>query len=231
MLKPRMNRRLGLLIVAILSFGVSAQAIKPERPTSAQPFSVHVAGVSAGAPIPVAQALCKPTTDGKSEKVALPSRPEIRWSGAPKATKSFAVFMMDPDVPADFTDAGKEGAVIAADAPRQEFFHWGVVDISTAVNHIPGGASTTPLKAGRALSNDLDAAGYVATTGEYGGPCPPWNDARLHHYHFIVLALAETTAVDYPSAKAAFNALINSKALLATATVVGTYSLNPSLAP
>jgi phosphatidylethanolamine-binding protein (PEBP) family uncharacterized protein len=25
----------------------------------------------------------------------------------------------------------------------------------------------------------------------YDGPCPPWNDESLHHYHFTVYALSE----------------------------------------
>ena len=27
----------------------------------------------------------------------------------------------------------------------------------------------------------------------YDGPCPPWNDENLHHYHFSVYALSVKT--------------------------------------
>lgn len=197
----------------------------------ADAFSVTVDGMKAGGEIAAPQALCVPTNDGKSEPIPTVMRPAIRWAGAPKGTASFAVFMMDPDVPADFTDAGKEGKVIAADAPRQDFYHWGVVDIPASATSIPGGLAKLPLNAGRELPNNLGAAGYVPTPGQYGGPCPPWNDARIHHYHFIVLALDAATpaAGEDETAKDAFTRLITSKHVLGKATVVGTYTLNQQL--
>ena len=36
------------------------------------------------------------------------------------------------------------------------------------------------------LAGDPDMEG---TYGGYDGPFPPWNDERLHHYHFVVYAL------------------------------------------
>ncbi|MDX2095795.1 MAG: YbhB/YbcL family Raf kinase inhibitor-like protein [Alphaproteobacteria bacterium] len=207
----------------LIGFGLTAHA----APAA---FTLEVEGVAAGAPIPEAQALCVPVAGGKSRPVAAAQRPAFRWSGAPEGTRSFAVFMMDPDVPADFTDAGKEGKTIAETAKRQEFFHWGVVDIAPDVTTIAGGKADTALPSGRELPNSLGAAGYVPHPGQYGGPCPPWNDARIHHYHFIVLALdAPAPALPADTAKSAFDRLMASPHLLDKATVVGTYTLNAAL--
>lgn len=211
----------------LIGFGLTAHA----APAA---FTLEVEGVAAGAPIPEAQALCVPVAGGKSRPVAVAARPALRWSGVPEGTRSFAVFMMDPDVPADFTDAGKEGKTIAETAQRQEFFHWGVVDIPAGVRAIAGGDAGGPLAFGRALPNSLGAAGYVPQPGQYGGPCPPWNDARIHHYHFIVLALeAPVAAPSAPAAtetaQAAFTRLMGSPHLLGKATLVGTYTLNAAL--
>jgi hypothetical protein len=206
-------------------------AISASVEAAGKAFNVTVDGLNAGGEIAAPQALCVPTADGKSEPIPNVMRPTIRWAGTPKGTASFAVFMMDPDVPADFTDAGKVGKVIAADAPRQDFYHWAVVDIPASATSIPGGLAKLPLKAGRELPNNLGAAGYVPTPGQYGGPCPPWNDARIHNYHFIVLALDAATppaGADEP-AKAAFTRLIASPHVLGKATVVGTYTLNQQL--
>jgi hypothetical protein len=63
----------------------------------------------------------------------------------------------------------------------------------------------------------------------YEGPCPPWNDERLHHYHFTLLALdMETTPV-----KGSFTAADVMEAIeghvIDMAKLIGTYSLNPDV--
>jgi hypothetical protein len=63
----------------------------------------------------------------------------------------------------------------------------------------------------------------------YDGPCPPWNDERLHHYHFELYA----TDVDRCPVDGAFTARDVRAALaghvLAEAHLTGTYSLNPAV--
>lgn len=86
--------------------------------------------------------------------------PRLQWSGAPAATKSFAVTMFDPDAP---TGSG--------------FWHWLNWDIPPTVTSLNG-----TLPAG-AVSGTNDGG----TTG-YTGPCPPAGDIT-HHYHLSVLAL------------------------------------------
>lgn len=203
---------------------------------SAADLNVTVDGLAAGKPIPEIYARCKPDGNGKTTDGAN-QQPTIRWSGAPANTASFAVFVMDPDVPADFSDAGKEGKVIAKDAPRQDFYHYGVVNIPATATEYP--AANADKSYGTELANDMGLNKYVSTLTAFGGPCPPWNDMRVHHYHFMVFALddkapvaAPTLQKDTPSAaspnnaKNTFNRLIASPHVLAKGTLVGTYTLN-----
>jgi phosphatidylethanolamine-binding protein (PEBP) family uncharacterized protein len=215
------------LHTALLAATLAAAA--PSMAAELPAFNVRVEGIAKNnAPIAEPFALCKPTADGKSTAGAN-QRPEISWSGAPKGTKSFAVFVIDPDVPADFTNAGKEGKTVAADAPRQDFFHWGVVDIPPLVKVLPGSADHAALEVGSPTLNDLGA--YIPDATQFGGPCPPWNDARLHHYHFRVLAL-DVKSLGLPAkttAKAALAAIKKGNHALGVGELTGTYSLNAGL--
>jgi hypothetical protein len=192
----------------------------------AQPstLNVTVEGITPDAPIPTTYALCKPTADGKSTK-GTNTRPTIRWSGAPEGTASYAIIVKDPDVPADFADADKEGKVVNADAPRQLFYHWAVTGIPADQTELAGGDAKTPPRTGTQHVNSLGS--YVPTPAQYGGPCPPWNDERTHHYHFTVYALDKTFKPDSKATAADVEAALEGH-VLARGTVTGTYSLNAS---
>lgn len=208
-------------------------------------LNLTVEGIENGQPIPAEYAVCVPTADGKSDNTGKNLRPTIYWSGVPEGTKSFAVFIMDPDVPADFTDAGKEGRVIAETAKRQDFYHYAVVNIPVEAAMLAGSNADKNPSYGTEIPNDMGLNGYVPTPAAYGGPCPPWNDQRVHNYHFVVLALDKDAPVnilrepignpkpadDPMTAKHTFGRLITSKHVLARGTVVGTYTLNPQLQP
>ena len=202
-----------------LAFAGTANAAAPAVPAK---LKVTVEGISHNKPIPAKYALCKATDDGKSDK-GENFRPALNWSGAPKDTKSFVVTMFDPDVPADFTNAGKDGVTIAPDAKRQVFYHWSLADIPKKFNALPGGDREITI----AMPAANDLKGY-ADVHEYGGPCPPWNDERLHHYHFEVRAL-DVKSLRLPenaTAKQVRDAAL--KHTLAKGEVVGTYTLyNP----
>jgi Raf kinase inhibitor-like YbhB/YbcL family protein len=119
-----------------------------------------------------------------------------------------------------------------------------LVDIPATVTAIDQGADSDkltphgkppgPAPVGVRGVNDYTKwfAGDEAMKGEYGGydgPCPPWNDAIVHHYHFKVFAL------DLPSLKLSgpFDGREVVKAMkshiLAQGESVGTYVLNPTL--
>jgi hypothetical protein len=94
--------------------------------------------------------------------------PQLSWSGAPEATKSYTVTMYDPDAP---TGSG--------------FWHWALVDIPATVTELPTGAGAPgneglPLGAFH-LPNDARANRFV-------GAGPPAGDGR-HRYFLVVQAL------------------------------------------
>lgn len=235
-----------LLAAGLMVSSIAYAADTPMAAASSTAFTVKVDGITHGQPMGDDLALCNPTKDGKSDKIGNNIQPAIVWSNAPKGTASFAIFMMDPDVPADFSDANKEGKVIAEKAKRKDFFHYGVVNIPAMASMHAGSMSDKYVEEeqGMKLVNDLGLNDYVNPSTAYGGPCPPWNDARLHHYHFIVLALdkdadsvinaAPATDCNDPACKAdtaknTFDRLITSKHVLGKATVIGTYTLNKEL--
>jgi phosphatidylethanolamine-binding protein (PEBP) family uncharacterized protein len=63
----------------------------------------------------------------------------------------------------------------------------------------------------------------------YDGPCPPWNDAIPHHYHFVLYA----TDLERCPVEAAFSGAEVEAAIaghvLAESRVTGVYSLNPAV--
>ena len=172
--------------------------------------------------------------------------PQIAWSSPPAGTKSLILLCTDHDVPADFSSANKEGCTLPADAPRTDFHHWVLVDISPEESCIdPGTLSkgfVTHGKKGPACANGMrqglnDYTKAFADDPEvrgkyygYDGPCPPWNDLRPHGYVFTLYA------VDFPllqlsgpiTAEDVLEAMKGH--ILASGSVTGMYSLNPEVA-
>jgi hypothetical protein len=63
----------------------------------------------------------------------------------------------------------------------------------------------------------------------YDGPCPPWNDSIVHHYVFTVHALdVEAVPLDGRFTGAEVRKAIEGH-VLASASITGTYTLNPRL--
>jgi Raf kinase inhibitor-like YbhB/YbcL family protein len=171
--------------------------------------------------------------------------PHMCWSGAPVETRSFALLCIDPDVPTVGDDVNQEGRTVPVDLPRGPFVHWVLVDMAPSCFELDEGACGSGVVArGKQepkgptgsrqgvndytgwFSGDPDMSG---TYRGYDGPCPPWNDERLHHYTFTVYALSvdrlqlegDFTAVD---ARAAMDGHV-----LAEASLTGTYTTNPSV--
>lgn len=152
-----------------------------------------------GERVPDEYAYGVPDGSGKAAPAGGNKSPHLRWSGAPEGTQSFAVVCYDPDVPADFSDANQEGKTIAQDAARQDFAHWLLVDISADITELPEGAGSDGLVEGGKPTgatdhgvtgaNSYSDADMGGIHGNYDGPFPPFNDERLHHYHFVVYAL------------------------------------------
>lgn len=131
--------------------------------------------------------------------------PHLRWADAPEGTESFAIVVFDPDVPADASDVNQDGKTIPEDAERVDFAHWLVVDIPTDVTEVEAGAGSDSVVIGGKEPGETSFGGRAGvntftdflagdeqmggTYGHYDGPFPPFNDERLHHYHFRVYAL------------------------------------------
>lgn len=172
--------------------------------------------------------------------------PHLAWSEAPVGTKSFAVVCHDSDVPSSGEDVNQEGREIPAGLPRVDFFHWVIVDLPASRSEIAAGefsSAVTPKgkhgpgtkQGARQGVNDYTEwfAGDQDMAGDYygyDGPCPPWNDSILHHYHFTVYALD----VDVLPLMGRFHGAEAMKVIerhaLGRARITGTYTLNPRLA-
>lgn len=206
---------------------------------SAQPaaLEVTVKGIEDGAMIPSRFAYCEPDGNGKS-KPAANINPEISWSGAPAGTKSYAILVVDSEVPTSFERANQDGKIIPEDFPRQDFYHWVLTDIPLSTTSIAegqdsngtpqGGKSVGKTAYGINRQNDF-ASIYPGNFGGYDGPCPPWNDERIHHYHYTVYALGVESlhlpeGVSGRDVRAAVMPHI-----LAKGSVSGSYSQNKAL--
>lgn len=166
-------------------------------------LTVTIDGWSNGAAIPEKFAFCAPCAETHA-RMSNNISPAISWSGAPEGTRSFAVLCVDVDVPSVGDDVNQEERTISTDLPRVDFYHWVLVDIPSTVNGLAEAADSDGITAGgkapgatangvRGVNNYTDwFSGDPDMGGDYGGydgPCPPWNDERLHHYHFRVYAL------------------------------------------
>jgi Raf kinase inhibitor-like YbhB/YbcL family protein len=171
--------------------------------------------------------------------------PDLRWTDLPAGAKSLAIICHDPDVPSRGDDVNKEGRTVPSTLPRVEFFHWTLVDLPADTGPIARGEfsrGVTPRgKAGPAAPRGArqglnDYTGWFAGDKDmagnyfgYDGPCPPWNDERVHHYVFTLYAL------DVPklslgatfSGPDARNAMAGH--VLAQATLTGVYTLNSAI--
>jgi Raf kinase inhibitor-like YbhB/YbcL family protein len=206
-------------------------------------FQVHIDAWADGTAIPARFAFGRPGTDGPfapSDNVS----PAIRWSNAPVGTRSLAIICKDPDVPSSGEDVNQEGKTVPADLPRVPFFHWVLVDIPVDVSGLEEGAASRGItargkpvgKTDHGITGKNDYTGWFAgdpdmegTYGGYDGPCPPWNDSIVHHYHFEVYALdLETLGLeDAFSGQDALRAMEGH--ILTSASHMGTYSMNPAV--
>ena len=103
--------------------------------------------------------------------------PALKWSGAPKDSKSFAITVYDPDAP---TGSG--------------WWHWVVINI-------PSGITELTANAGALNSATLPKGAVQSRTdfgvAAWGGPCPPQGD-KPHRYIFTVYAL-KTDKLEVPA--------------------------------
>jgi Raf kinase inhibitor-like YbhB/YbcL family protein len=183
----------------------------------------------------------------RADPVALSDNrsPHLAWRDAPPATRSFVLSCIDPDVPSRGDDVNQAGRTVPADLPRVEFVHWLMANIPAECGELAAGSCSdgitargkrAPFGPPGSVQGINDYTGWFAGDAEmggdylgYDGPCPPWNDALLHHYHFKlhaldVAALPLASGFSLADLRAAMAGHV-----LAEAELVGTYSLNPAL--
>lgn len=180
--------------------------------------------------------------------VALSSNrnPHLAWSDVPDGTRSFVLVCHDPDVPSKGDDVNQEGREVPFSLPRVDFFHWLLLDIPAHVRSIAAGAHSdgvtprgkTAAAAPEGWRHGLnDYTGWFAADEQmkgdyfgYDGPCPPWNDTRIHHYVFTIYAVATPTLeVSGALTGANVRAALASAEVLGQARLTGVYSLNPAV--
>lgn len=126
--------------------------------------------------------------------------PSLDWSGAPAATKSFALIVHDPDAPVDFT-------------------HWLAYNIPADVHQLPEGASND----GAMPRGATEGVNGFHKKG-YGGPCPP--GGKPHRYIFLLYALDTDLGLPAGATRQQVESAMRSH-IVATGRLMGTYGRNP----
>jgi Raf kinase inhibitor-like YbhB/YbcL family protein len=124
--------------------------------------------------------------------------PALAWTGAPAATKSFALIVDDPDAP----DPA---------APRQVYVHWVLYNIPPSASGLGEAVKKLP-------SGTLDGKNDWHRTG-YGGPCPPIG--RHRYFHKLYALDVVLPDLGTPSKTALEQAMLGH--VLEMAEIVGTY--------
>lgn len=175
--------------------------------------------------------------------------PHFAWSDVPSGTQSLALICHDPDVPSRGDDVNQEGKTVPHDLPRVDFFHWVLIDLPADRKQIAAGEFSRgvsprgkpgPQVEGYAQSSMRhglnDYTGWFASDEQmkgdyfgYDGPCPPWNDSILHRYVFTLYALdIPRVPVEGKFTGQQVRDAIKDH-VLAQASVMGMYTLNPVL--
>ncbi len=173
--------------------------------------------------------------------------PHLAWSDVPEGTKSFALICFDPEVPSRGDDVNQAGRTVPLDLPRVDFYHWVVADLPASLREIGEGSHCDGITArGKAAGPTPDGgvqglndytgwfAGDADMGGDYAGydgPCPPFNDERVHAYRFQLFALdVASLGLSGGFSGGDLRAALAGH-VLATAELVGLYHINPDAAP
>lgn len=179
--------------------------------------------------------------------------PHLAWDDVPPGTESLVLLCHDIDAPTNAADVNKEGRVVPEDMPRTVFYHWALVDIPVALRSLAAGLFSelvtphgksgplVPFTIKNGTEHQLrqgvnDYTSWFATdpdmAGEYygyDGPCPPWNDMRVHTYLFTLYALDVARLALEGRFTGAEARLAIRGHILDEAQMIGVYSLNPEV--
>jgi Raf kinase inhibitor-like YbhB/YbcL family protein len=174
------------LLVTLASVVLCAASITGQTREGAMSFEIASTAFSNGGMIPK-----KFTCDGPD------ASPPLKWTGAPAATKNFALIMDDPD------------------APVGTWVHWVLYNLPASMTELPEGVQkqeqlTDGATQGR---NDFRRIGY-------GGPCPP--PGTPHRYYFKLYALDAKLALKPGATKVELEGAMKSH-ILGQAELMGQY--------
>jgi len=132
--------------------------------------------------------------------------PELRWSGAPAGTKSFAMVVDDPDAPGG-----------------EPFVHWLIYNIPATLAALPESIATSAKLP--ELGGALQGRNSTRSIG-YFGPRPPKTHPP-HHYHFRIAALDTMLPLDSGADRAKLSRAMEGH-ILAEAETIGIYGFGGS---
>jgi Raf kinase inhibitor-like YbhB/YbcL family protein len=224
-----------VFLAASAAVGFAAKA------SAAEKLKVTVGSIENEKMVPAKHAFCAAAKENHV-KAGGDVSPSVSWSKGPNGTKSYAIILYDTEAPAEQREKmNKEGMVLTADVPRRKFFHWVLADIPASTTSIKEGAESegrvakgkpaTPAAIGVRGLNDFTKvmAANEAMKGQYygyDGPCPPWNDEKVHRYHYTVYALSVPSIGVKDFDGAALTEAMKDK-VLAEGEVVGLFTTNP----
>lgn len=184
--RMRVTAIVAAVLICLLSFLLLRQrtSTSPDVQAGAS-MNLSSTSFSNGASIPP-----RYTCDGTN------TSPALDWSGAPAATKSFALILHDPDAPVDFT-------------------HWLAYKIPSNIQQLAEGASNQ----GSMPAGSAEGMNGFGRTG-YGGPCPP--HGKPHHYVLLFYALNADLSLPAGATREQLEAAMRSH-IVATGRLTGTY--------
>jgi Raf kinase inhibitor-like YbhB/YbcL family protein len=171
--------------------------------------------------------------------------PGLSWSGIPENAQSLVLLCVDPDVPTSGEDVNQDGKTVPATLARTNFYHWVMINIEAVDGSIKDGYCSAEITS-RGKRNPPgppnsrqginDYTNWFAADPEmsgqyygYDGPCPPWNDSLLHHYHFVLYAV-DLKQLELSGAFTGADVMAKIEGhIVGEARLIGTYSLNPDV--
>jgi len=145
-----------LMLVSLIAPARADQPYPAATPASSVPIALTSDTFTVGAPLPQSAAFSSCGGNDRS--------PDLHWTGAPAATKSFVVTLYDPNAP---TGVG--------------FWHWIAFNIPPNARSLAAGAGNAAVHFGKFGYTDFGFS-------HYGGPCPPKGDLP-HPYIFRIYSL------------------------------------------
>ena len=146
-------------------------------------------------PIPQEFAFGRPGDAGEPCVLADDRNPHLAWSQVPAQTRSFALTVIDADVPSVGDDVNKPDRRVPASLPRTEFVHWLMADIPADCHEIAAGSCangvvargrTAPAGPGRARQGVNDYTKWFAGDADMAGRSdlePAADHGSLEHRH------------------------------------------------